>query len=74
MKRATLTATLACALATPAIAGGPVVIREEPEIMAERPASSINPIVPLLLLVAIGIAVAAGGNGEDCTPDSGAAC
>jgi preprotein translocase subunit SecA len=70
----TLTATMLCALATPALAGGPVVIIDEPEVVAERPASSINPIIPLLLLVAIGLAVSGGGNGEGCTPDSATDC
>lgn len=71
----TLTATLICALATPAIAGGPVIIAEEPEIVAQAPASSINPIIiPLLLLVAIGIAASGGGNGDTCTPGGSAEC
>ena len=61
MKR-TLTATLIASLAAPAFAGGPVVIEEAEEVVAE--AGSGNMIVPLLLLLAIGIAVADGGNDD----------
>lgn len=56
MKR-TLTATLIAALATPSFAGGPVLPVEEPEVIAEKPSSRINPIIPILLLVAVGILV-----------------
>ena len=62
--KAALTATLIAALAAPAMAGGPVVVEEEIEVVAEKPASSIGAL-PLILLLAIGIAVASGG-GDDC--------
>ncbi|MDP3195808.1 hypothetical protein [Tabrizicola sp.] len=70
----TVTATLLCALATPSFAGGPVIIAEDPEVVAERPASSLNPIVPLLILLAIGIAVSGNDDPAPCTPNSGESC
>ncbi|WP_305544251.1 hypothetical protein [Tabrizicola sp.] len=61
----TLTATLICALTTPGFAGGPVIVDEESEIVAERPASSMNQaLIPLLFLVAIGIAASGGSSGQ----------
>lgn len=65
--KTSLTATLLVAMATPALAGGPVVIIDEPEVVVERPASSINPIIPLLLLLAIGVAVSGGSSDGDST-------
>jgi hypothetical protein len=55
-----LTATLIAALAAPAMAGGPVIVEEEIEVVAEKPASSAGAL-PLILLLAIGIAIASGG-------------
>jgi hypothetical protein len=60
----TLTAALIAALATPAMAGGPVVVEEE-EVVAAAPARG-DMIVPILLLVAIGFAVASGSNEDRC--------
>lgn len=71
MNQTTLTASLILALATPALAGGPVVIMEEPEIVTERPASSVNPIVPLLLLLVIGVAVSGSGSRDSTNTNSG---
>lgn len=71
----TLTATLLCALtATPALAGGPVVIEDETEVVAERPGSSI--LVPLLILLAVGVIASSGGDdeAESCVPDSFTSC
>lgn len=51
----TLTATLIAALASPALAGGPVVL-EEAEVVAERPSSNI--FIPLLAVVAVGLLLA----------------
>lgn len=70
----TLTATLICALAAPALAGGPVLVEEEAEVVAERPASKGGAIVPLLLLLAVAVAVANSGGDTPCTPDSATAC
>lgn len=49
--------------ASAAIAGGPVVVEEEPEVVAEKPASSIG-ILPLLL-VGVVLCVALCGNDDD---------
>ena len=63
-----LTATLIAALAAPAMAGGPVVVEDEIEVVAEKPASSVGAL-PLILLLAIGIAVASGGGGSSQDDD-----
>ncbi|WP_103256124.1 hypothetical protein [Tabrizicola aquatica] len=70
----TLTATLLCALAaTPALAGGPVVIEDETEVVAERPGNSI--LVPLLILLAVGVIASSGGDDtEECVPVSVPSC
>ncbi len=62
---------LSVTIATPAaFAGGPVIIEEEgnPEVIAERPASSVG-ILPILLGVVILCTVVCGGGGSD-TPDA----
>jgi len=61
----TLTATLVAALASPAFAGGPVLL-EEPEVVAERPASTI--LVPLLAVVAIGLLISSNDDEEPAPP------
>ena len=61
--KSTLTAGLIAALATPALAGGPVIVPEEPEVVSDQ-AGSGNLLVPLLLVLAIG-AVIASDNGDD---------
>jgi hypothetical protein len=67
----TLTATLIATLAAPSFAGGPVIIAEEQEVVAEAPASSLNSaLVPLLLVLAIGLAVSSGGGSDKCTNPS----
>ncbi len=57
---------LSLAFAPMAYAGGPVVIEEEgqPEVIAEKPASSIG-ILPLLLGVVVLCAIACGGGNDD---------
>ncbi|MDP3264900.1 MAG: hypothetical protein U1E06_12485 [Tabrizicola sp.] len=58
---------LSVAFAAPAaFAGGPVVIEEEgnPEVIAEKPASSIG-LLPILLGVVVLCAIACGGNSDD---------
>ena len=63
--------TLAAALAisaTTAFAGGPVIVEDEMEVVAEKPASSIG-ILPLLLIPII-LCVALCGGGDD-EPASG---
>ncbi len=60
-----LAASLAISAAT-AYAGGPVVIVEEPEVVAEKPASGA--ILPLLLVgIALCIALC-GGDDDDPVP------
>ncbi len=59
-----LAASLAIAAST-SYAGGPVVIVEEPEVMAEKPASGA--ILPLLL-VGIALCIALCGGDDDPVP------
>ncbi len=61
---------LSLAFAPMAYAGGPVVIEEEgqPEVIAEKPASSIG-ILPLLLGVVVLCAIACGGGNDDPAPN-----
>jgi hypothetical protein len=62
-----LAASLAISAST-AFAGGPVVVAEEPEVVAESPSSGA--ILPLLL-VGIALCVAlCGGDDEDPVPAS----
>jgi hypothetical protein len=63
--KALLTAALIATLAVPAFAGGPVIVEDVSEVVAEGPASSIGAIVPLILLVAIVVAVSGGGGDKD---------
>ena len=61
-----LAASVAVSAST-AYAGGPVVVVEEPEVMAEKPASS-GGILPLIL-VGIALCVAlCGGDDDDPVP------
>jgi len=62
--KTTLTATLIAALASPVMAGGPVIVEEEIEIVAERPASSVG-VLPILIAIAIGVAVFSSGDDDD---------
>jgi hypothetical protein len=59
-----LAATLAISAST-AYAGGPVIVEEEPEVVAESPASGM--ILPLLL-VGIALCVALCGGDDDPVP------
>lgn len=65
MRSSALTTTLIAALASPAITGGPVLVGEEAEIVVQRPASSVNPVIPLLLLTVIAGAASGGSSGGD---------
>jgi hypothetical protein len=61
-----LASTLAASLvlsASTAFAGGPIVVVEEPEVVAEKPASSVG-ILPLLL-VGVVLCVALCNNDDD---------
>jgi len=60
----TLAAVLAISAST-AYAGGPVIVVEEPEVVAEKPASGA--ILPLLL-VGIALCVALCGGSDDDEP------
>jgi hypothetical protein len=50
-----------------AMAGGPIVVEEEPEVVAEKPASSVG-ILPLLL-VGVVLCVALCGSDDDQTQE-----
>lgn len=54
--KTSLTATLIASLAAPVMAGGPVIIEDDVEVVAEKPASSVG-LLPILLVVALGVAV-----------------
>jgi hypothetical protein len=61
-----LASTLAASLvlsASTSFAGGPIVVVEEPEVVAEKPASSVG-ILPLLL-VGVVLCVALCNNDDD---------
>lgn len=64
--KATLTATLIASLAAPAFAGGPVIIEDTTEVVAEKPASSVGALPLVILLAVTLIAVTGGGDEEDC--------
>lgn len=50
MRKALLLSTaLTLGALNPALAGGPVVIAEEPEVVEAKPASSSGALIPLLL-------------------------
>jgi hypothetical protein len=53
--------------ASAATAGGPVVVYDEPEVVAQKPASSVG-ILPLLL-VGIVLCVALCGGSDDSEPE-----
>ncbi len=62
-----LAATLASAVTLSAAtghAGGPVVIVDEPEVVAEKPASSVG-ILPLLLVGIVLCVALCGGDDDD---------
>lgn len=60
MRKALLLSTaLTLGALNPALAGGPVVVAEEPEVVEAAPASSSGMLIPLLLLGVV-IAVAVG--------------
>jgi hypothetical protein len=60
-----LAATLAVSAST-AYAGGPVVIVDEPEVVAEKPASSVG-ILPLLLVGVVLCVALCGGDDDEPT-------
>lgn len=66
MLKQTMTAALIAALATPALAGGPVVIEDTAEVEVERPAV----LWPLLLLAAVAVVVVASGDDNECSNPS----
>jgi hypothetical protein len=60
-----ITSVMALTLgASAAMAGGPIVIEEEAEVVAEKPASSVG-ILPLLLIPIILCVALCGGDDED---------
>lgn len=63
MKKFVASALTAVLLASAAQAGGPVVVEEETEVMAEKSGSSVG-ILPILLIT-IGLCAALCGNGDD---------
>lgn len=72
MKNILAVALAASMLASTAFAGGPVVVVEEgqPEVVAEKPASSIG-ILPLLLIPIILCVALCGGNDNQPTQTPG---
>jgi hypothetical protein len=54
--------------ATIAVAGGPIVIEEEAQVIAEKPASSVG-ILPLLLIPIILCVALCGDDDEEDLPD-----
>jgi hypothetical protein len=71
MMRKTLLLSTALTLGAlnPALAGGPVVVTEEPVVAEAKPASSAGMLIPILLLAAVAVAVAS-GNDDDTPPPS----
>lgn len=63
---ATVLATALAISASIAFAGGPVIVEDEMEVVAEKPASSIG-ILPLLLIPII-LCVAVCGGGDESVP------
>jgi hypothetical protein len=63
-----LSATLVLPAST-VFAGGPVIIAEEPEVVAEAPASSVG-ILPLLLVGVVLCVALCGGSSDDRPRDS----
>jgi hypothetical protein len=62
-----ITSVMALTLgASAAMAGGPIVIEEENEVVAEKPASSVG-ILPIVL-IAVGLCLALCGNDDDPAP------
>jgi len=62
----TMTAALIAALATPAVAGGPVIV-EEGAPAVEESTNKGSLLVPLLVLVAVGLLVGSNDSGKpDC--------
>ncbi len=60
-----ITSVMALTLgASAAMAGGPIVIEEEMEVVAEKPASSVG-ILPLLLIPLILCVALCGGDDDD---------
>jgi len=64
---APILAALMAVSATTAFAGGPVIVEEEMEVVAEKPASSIG-ILPLLLIPIILCVALCGGDDEEVEP------
>ncbi|MCX7287370.1 MAG: hypothetical protein NTW20_07355 [Rhodobacterales bacterium] len=60
---AVVASTISLSAAT-AYAGGPVIIAEEPEVVAEAPASSVG-ILPLLLVGVVLCVALCGGSSND---------
>jgi hypothetical protein len=58
-----LTTALTLGVMTPAFAGGPVVVEDKTEMVAEKPASSAGWVIPVLLIAAV-VAIASGGNDD----------
>lgn len=66
MKKLTATVLAASLVASTAYAGGPVIVEEETEVVAEQPATSVG-VLPLVLIV-VGICVLFCGSDDDPPP------
>lgn len=68
MKKALLMSTaLTLGAMSPALAGGPVIIEDEVEVVEAKPASSSGVLIPLLLLAVV-VAVATSGGDDEAPP------
>lgn len=54
----------------PAMAGGPVIVEDDVDVVEQKPASSTGVLIPLLLLAAV-IAVASSGGDDDAVTTTG---
>ncbi|MFN4201956.1 MAG: tail fiber domain-containing protein [Tabrizicola sp.] len=66
MKKSLLLSTaLTLGALNPAYAGGPVIIKDETEVVVQKPASSGGIIIPLLLIAAIVAIASSNGDGAE---------
>ena len=61
-----LSTALTLGTLNPAMAGGPVIVEDDVDVVEQKPASSTGVLIPLLLLAAV-IAVASSGGDDDAT-------
>ncbi|RYI25908.1 MAG: tail fiber domain-containing protein [Acetobacteraceae bacterium] len=59
-----LTTALTLGALNPALAGGPVIIQDDAQVVEAKPASSGKALIPLLILAAV-VAIAISGNDDE---------